>query len=314
MELKKVPKLNISDYDSPNLSTRKKFIDKLYSSFREFGFVVIKNHSIALEDLSKSQQSAKELFNLPLENKIKYFVPNSGGQRGYTPFGKEHAKGSNFMDLKEFWHVGRDTSKKSNYNDKYPENVWPQELPLFRPTSTALFSSLESLGDKILEALTSKLGVPTNYFKEMTEHSNSVLRLLHYPPIPSGTDSRCIRAAAHEDINLLTLLVSASSGGLELKNQDGTWSPVDANPEEIIVNVGDMLSRITNDTLPSKTHRVVNPSASNTSRYSSPFFIHPRNDFVLKCLDSCKGTGEKYAPITSDDFLMQRLKEIGLKK
>ncbi len=219
------------------------------------------------------------------------------------------------MDLKEFWHVGRVLSEGNPLKAVYPANVWPSEIPEFQAHFTALFDSLEEAGDVMLEALTIPLEVEKDFFAKMTKDGNSILRLLHYPPIPEGTDPRCVRAAAHEDINFITILPAATASGLQLKDRDGQWLDVDSEPDTLIVDVGDMLARLTNDVLPSTTHRVINPQdGKNASRYSMPFFMHPHPEAMLSCLPSCRGAGAKYADITGHDFLMQRLREIGLIK
>ena len=254
------------------------------------------------------------IFSLPNETKKKYISIDGGSQRGYTPFGVEHGKDQSVADLKEFWHVGRELSKGHKFSSVYPENLWPTEIKEFKETFLSIYNELDRCGEIILEALTYPLELPRSYFSEMVDHGNSILRLLHYPPLPEDRDPNAIRAAAHEDINLITLLVSASAAGLELKDHDGKWLPIESDPNSIIVDSGDMLSRLTNDVLPSTTHRVVNPSDSNTNRYSMPFFMHPHPEAVLSCVESCKGDGAKYADITAQDFLLQRLREIGLTK
>jgi isopenicillin N synthase-like dioxygenase len=297
--LKEVPTLSLADYFGE--STKKTFVSKLFTGLTEYGFVVIRNHSISNELLLEAYKLSQQFFTLPEATKSQYFIPNGGGARGYTPFGREHAKDAPAPDLKEFWHVGR------------TENVWPTEIANFRRTFETLFKELDNLGRTILSALTGPLQIETDFFDHMTDRGNSILRLLHYPPIAPGVDPRCIRAAAHEDINLITLLVAASATGLELKLRSGEWMAVHSEPMDIVVDSGDMLARLTNDVIPSTTHRVVNPIGPNRPRYSMPFFMHPNSDAMLSCLASCKGSGAKYPDILSDDFLQQRLREIGLK-
>jgi isopenicillin N synthase-like dioxygenase len=245
---------------------------------------------------------------------MSYSDDGQGGHRGYTAFGREHAKDSKHPDLKEFWHVGRELPEGHRLKSFFSNNIWPEEITGFEKTFKALFQALDDTGRIMLEALTHPLELPRTYFSEMTQYGSSILRLLHYPPIPEGVDPNRIRAAAHEDINLITLLVSAQGAGLELLTREGEWIPVETDPENIIVDSGDMLARITNDIIPATTHRVVNPKGENKSRYSMPFFMHPNPDALLECIPSCRGAGEKYPPILANDFLMQRLREIGLTK
>ena len=232
--------------------------------------------------------------------------------RGYTPFGREHAKDSKFPDLKEFWHIGRELSPNHKYTEFYPNNVWPSEIVDFEKNFLTLYNHLDKTGNIMLEALTAQLKLPKNYFQDMTRDGDSILRLLHYPPLEEGCDPNCLRAAPHEDINLITLLVAAEESGLELLNRDNEWMPVETKVNNIIVDAGDMLSRITNGVIPSTTHRVVNPKTANVSRYSMPFFIHPNPDAVLSCLPSCRAVKEPEPDILAHKFLQQRLEAIGL--
>ncbi|MAE74153.1 MAG: hypothetical protein CL675_08650 [Bdellovibrionaceae bacterium] len=209
--------------------------------------------------------------------------------------------------------MGRDFKPDSSYAKQHPENLWPKEVEGFQDTMTRLFRELDETGQIMLEALTPSLDLPKDYFRDLAGQGNSILRLLHYPPVPDDVDPNCVRAAAHEDINLITVLVAASQSGLELLDRDGKWLPVETDKNNLIVDAGDMLSRITNEVIPSTTHRVVNPTGPNLSRYSMPFFIHPNSDAMLKCIPSCIGDGAKYPEILADDFLSQRLKEIGLR-
>ncbi|MEO1137674.1 MAG: 2OG-Fe(II) oxygenase family protein, partial [Pseudomonadota bacterium] len=228
-------------------------------------------------------------------------------------FGREHAKDSEYPDLKEFWHVGREFEEGSPLEKIYPANLWPENPDGFRATFLELFNALEEAGLIMLEALAPSLGVPQDFFRKMATDGNSILRLLHYPPVPEGANPNSIRAAAHEDINLITILVAANGAGLQLLDRDGKWLPVETDPDNLIVDAGDMLARVCNDVIPATTHRVVNPEGGpNVSRYSMPFFMHPHSDALLSCIESCKGDGAKYPDITADAFLKQRLQEIGL--
>lgn len=311
----KVPELSLTAYTSGSAGIRQRFIDDLFAGFKEYGFVILKDHPIALTDLRQAYQLSEQLFALKQEIKDAYIGCEGGGQRGYTPFGREHAKTSKYPDLKEFWHVGRDLATDHRLAPFFPKNVWPEELPEFMPAFKKLFSALDDCGRILLEALTRPLAVDAKYFTRMTDAGSSILRLLHYPPLPAHGDPNCVRAAAHEDINLITLLVSASSSGLELLTHEGEWLPIDADPNTIIVDSGDMIARITNDLIPSTTHRVVNPSGGpNVSRYSMPFFMHPNPDALLSCIPSCRRDQSKYSDILANDFLFERLREIGLTK
>lgn len=315
MSQRKVPSLSLKDYSSSDPAVRQKFIDDLYNSFKEYGFVVIKDHSIPIDLMQKAYKLQEQLFSLPVETKNKYIM-NNGGQRGYTPFGTEHAKDAKVSDLKEFFHIGRDYKETEPEATLYPQNVWINDIPEFKDTFKKLYAQLENVGDVLLEALTPSLEVPKDFFKTRTYNGNTVMRLLHYPPIPDHLEPGQVRAGRHTDINLITLLLAAQGGGLQLQDKDGQWLEVGANPDEIAVNMGDMLSRMTNDVLPSTVHQVVNPSdpALNKSRYSMPLFLHPRKGVILSELPKFKGQGTKYPDIESDEFLNQRLKEIGLKK
>lgn len=314
--LRKVPTLSLASYTTGSSSEKSKFIDELFTGLKEYGFIILKDHNVKAADLHKAYEILEKFYSLPTAVKESYISPNAGFQRGYTPFGKEHAKDSPVMDLKEFWHVGRVLAANSELRNVYPENIWPtNELPEFQTHFVNLFNALEEAGDVMLEALTMPLEVDKDFFARMTKDGNSILRLLHYPPIPDGVDPRCVRAAAHEDINFITILPAATASGLQLKDRDGTWLDIESEPDTLIVDVGDMLARLTNDVLPSTTHRVINPQdGTNGHRYSMPFFMHPHPQAMLSCLSSCKGTGAKYADITGQDFLMQRLREIGLLK
>lgn len=310
--MKRVLELSLKEYSEGDTSDRAHFTDQLFRGLKEFGFVVLRDHAIEVPLLRDAYDLSQKLFGLPSQTKLEYVSKAGGGQRGYTPFGKEHAKGNRFPDLKEFWHVGREVPENDKLKAFFPENIWPKELVDFEPVFERLFRELDETGRIMLQALTKPLKVDADYFAKMTDKGSSVLRLLHYPPIPEGSDPNCIRAAAHEDINLITLLVSASTSGLELLTREGEWLAIETDPNNLIVDSGDMLSRITNEIIPSTTHRVVNPRGPNTSRYSMPFFMHPNPDALLSCLPSCRGDKTLYPDILANEFLMQRLKEIGL--
>lgn len=307
----KVPELSLKHYIEGSPEEKQNFNEQLFAGIKHYGFIILKDHPVSTDLLDTAYAQLEKLYNLPTETKMKYFL-NNGGKRGYTPFGTEHAKNNKHPDLKEFWHVGRELEPGHELYDRYPKNVWPEELQEFKSTFQELYKRLEATSEIMLESLTYSLDLPKDYFKTMTQDGSTVLRLLHYPPIPEDADPNCIRAAAHEDINLITILVAATQTGLELLDRDGKWLPVETEKNNLIVDAGDMLSRITNEVIPSTTHRVVNPKGENTSRYSMPFFVHPHPEANLTCLDSCKGEKALYEDIKAEEFLMQRLKEIGL--
>lgn len=309
----RVPELSLSDYLAGSPAIKAQFVDDLFRGLKHFGFIILKDHTIDVDLLNHAYDLSQTLFAFPEEIKRNWVSSAGAGQRGYTPFGKEHAKDSKYPDLKEFWHVGRELPAGHKYATYYPPNVWPNEkLPDFKATFTKMYEALDGVGRIILRALTDPLELEPTYFDNMVSAGNSVLRLLHYPPIPEGTDPGCVRAAAHEDINLITILVAASSSGLELKDRNGQWLPIETSANNLIVDSGDMLARISNELIPATTHRVVNPTGPNVSRYSMPFFMHPNPDAVLTCIPSCRGTGAKYPDILAEEFLAQRLREIGL--
>lgn len=297
----RVPELSLSDFLFGSSLAKANFVADLFKGLKHFGFIILKDHPIDTDLLDHAYSLSEQLFALPESRKLEMISPLGAGQRGYTPFGQEHAKDSKYPDLKEFWHIGRN------------QNLWPSEFSDFERTFSKLFAMLDAVGRTLLQALTTPLGVSEDFFATRVDRGQSILRLLHYPPIPAGVDPQCLRAAPHEDINLITILVAASTSGLELKDRNGHWLPVETDRNNLIVDSGDMLARITNDIIPATTHRVVNPRGPNTSRYSMPFFMHPNPDAVLSCLPSCRSGGAKYLDITADEFLHQRLREIGLK-
>jgi isopenicillin N synthase-like dioxygenase len=292
--------------------------DELGMSFSEYGFAVIRNHGIPDELVERVEAMQKALFALPAETKLAYAIPGGGGARGYTPFGKEIAKDAKVHDLKEFWHVGRSLPEGHPLADTMAPNVWPAELPEFRETMETVYAAFEKAGDRVLRAIALHLGLPEDWFVPTVEDGNSVMRLLHYPPLPEDAPAGAVRAAAHGDINTITLLLGAEEAGLELLTRKGEWLPIDPPPGALVVNIGDMLDRLTVSHLRSTTHRVVNPSgeAARRSRYSMPFFLHFRPDFLIDPLPQCveNSDSEPQPPITAHDFLQQRLREIGLMK
>ena len=307
-----VPTLDIRRFDSD----RDDFVAELGAAYREFGFCGISHHDIPAQLIDEAYADFKRFFALPAEVKMKYHMPGTGGARGYTPFKVETAKDSEYPDLKEFWHIGRELPSDSPYRQQMAPNVWPDEVPGFRTTGLALYNALDRLGSRVLEALALHIGLRQDFFADKTNHGNSILRPIHYPPIEQG-DAPNVRAGAHEDINFITLLVGASQAGLEVLTRDGEWLPITTHGDAIVVNIGDMLQRLTNHVYPSTTHRVVNPPGSDASkaRYSVPYFLHPNPDVVLDPLPECVSADNpsRYdTSITAHEYLQQRLREIRL--
>lgn len=291
------------------------FSHALGQSFERYGFAIIADHGIAAELIARAEAQSRALFALPADAKMRYRPSGGGGQRGYTPFGIEAAKDAQAVDLKEFWHVGRELPAGHRYADAMPPNVWPEELAEFRATLLELYAAFEATGLRILEAIARHLGLAPDFFVDPVAEGNSVLRLLHYPPVEG--DGPSIRAGAHEDINTITLLLGAEEAGLEILDRDGQWLSVTPREGEIAVNVGDMLQRLTNGRLRSTTHRVANPGAARRghARYSMPFFLHFRPDYLIETLPGCIDAAHPDrtpAPITAHDYLMERLREIRL--
>ena len=292
------------------------FAGKLGRSFEEYGFAIIADHGIPQDLIDDAEAKAKQFFALPEEVKRGYAIPGGGGARGYTPFGIETAKGASAHDLKEFWHVGRELPSGHRFRELMGDNIWPAEVPGFKETFLKLYDAFDEAGLKILSAIARYLGLDPQYFDATVENGNSVLRLLHYPPQEANTGGH-IRAGAHEDINTITLLLGAEEAGLELLTKDGRWIPVSPKPGELVVNIGDMLQRLTNGLLRSTSHRVVNPAPERKShaRYSMPFFLHFHPEFIIEALPGTIPAGEqpKWPPISSHDYLQERLREIKLK-
>lgn len=291
--------------------------DEIGRSFEEYGFAVIRDHGIPADLIARAEELSKAFFALPDEVKRAYHIPGGGGARGYTPFGTEKAKDAQVHDLKEFWHVGRTLPEGHPLADYMAPNLWPREVAEFRETFEALYAAFEQAGARVLEAIALHLGLPQGWFAKTVEDGNSVMRLLHYPPLTGADAEGAIRAAAHGDINTITLLLGAEEAGLELLTASGEWKAIEVPEGALVVNIGDMLDRLTNGRLRSTTHRVVNPrgQAAYRSRYSMPFFLHFRPDFTIETLESCVDPDSPDArpePISSHDFLMQRLREINL--
>jgi isopenicillin N synthase-like dioxygenase len=278
----------------------------------------LKGHFLNDQLVDDLYAEVRNFFNLPLDNKTKYEIPGIGGQRGYVSFGKEHAKGRSAGDLKEFWHFGQYVSNDSKYANEYPENIKVLELPNFNSTGEEAYKMLEKTGVYVLRALALYIGLDEFYFDPYIKEGNSILRPIHYPPITDEPKDGAVRAAAHGDINLITLLMGAQGKGLQVQNNNGEWIDAMAQPDELMINVGDMLSRHTNNKLKSTIHQVVNPPRElwGSSRYSIPFFMHPVSDMNLNCLSECidEKNPKLFDDITAGDYLNERLVELGLIK
>ena len=307
-----VPTLDIRRYDTDQAA----FVRELGQAYERFGFCGIGGHGLSAELLDGAYRAFQDFFALPPDVKMKYHVPGSGGARGYTPFKIETAKDSQYPDLKEFWHIGREIPRDSRYAAYMPPNLWPVEVPTFRQYGYGLYQALDQLGVRVLRALALYIDLPETWFDDKVDSGNSILRPIHYPPIDT-VDVPNVRAGAHEDINFITLLVGASAAGLELLGRDGEWLPITTQGDAIVVNIGDMLQRLSNHVYPSTTHRVVNPrgDAARRPRYSVPYFLHPNPDFLIRTLPSCvtAGNPDRYPePITGHAYLRQRQREIRL--
>ncbi len=312
-----IPVVDLSQFVDGNAEERAAFVDKLGNAFHEIGFVGVVNHGIPKELIDGFYKASNEFFGLPGWIKKNYEIQGLAGQRGYTSFGKEHAKQSEVADLKEFFQIGQEVTDGDPIQDYYPNNVKVLEKPEFTDLGIQLYKAFEKSGGALLQAIAIHLGLDEDYFDAKIHNGNSILRSIYYPPITQEPKS-AIRAEQHEDINLITLLVGASAGGLQLLNKEDKWLDITPGEHEIVINVGDMLQRLTNNYLKSTTHRVVNPPREkwNEPRLSIPFFLHPRSNMDLSSLESCI-TDERplaYEPITAGEYLDERLREIGLKK
>jgi isopenicillin N synthase-like dioxygenase len=313
-----IPVVDLNDYRSGDDARRQQFVDTVGEAMRDLGFFALENHGVSSDIVDRAYEVAETFFRLDDDTKKQYKLEGMGGQRGYTSFGEEHAKDASAPDLKEFWHVGRILPEGHELEGPaYPPNVWPDEVKDFKAIMSQLYTELDSCALELLEACALSSGLPKDTFSKRAENGQSVLRVIHYPPIPDDADPASIRAAAHEDINFITLLPEATAGGLELLQHDGNWRPIHALEGQIIVDAGDMLQHLTNGLLKSTTHRVVNPDNSRERRFSMPFFVHPRPDADLtplqECIDRTSGEAE-YPSRTAGEFLEERLREIGLKE
>lgn len=312
MSLSQVPSVNLTHYTHGSQAQQQQFVADLGNAFSTIGFVALSGHYLK-EQLSENLYAAvKEFFALPEQIKLKYEIEGLAGQRGYTSFGKETAKGQKVADLKEFWHFGQ-------YHDPdsiYPSNIEVIEVPEFNLYGELVYKALEQTALELLRALSEYLSLPKDYFDSFIIGGNSILRPIHYPPV-NENEQKAVRAAAHGDINLITLLMGAHGKGLQVQRLDGQWIDAIAAPDELMINVGDMLSRHTNNRLKSTIHRVINPERSqNQSRYSIPFFMHPKMTMPLNVLEHCisEDTPKLFEDITAGAFLDERLRELGLLK
>ncbi|RXR22929.1 isopenicillin N synthase family dioxygenase [Flavobacterium stagni] len=316
--MQQIPSVDLRDFLSDDPARKQKFVNEIGKAYEEIGFVALKGHFLDDQLVGELYDEVRNFFNLPLETKAKYEIPGIGGQRGYVSFGKEHAKGRSAGDLKEFWHFGQYVSEGSKWEGEYPDNVTVDELPKFNAVGKQAYQMLEKTGVYVLRALALHIGLDEFYFDNYIKDGNSILRPIHYPPITDEPKDGAVRAAAHGDINLITLLMGAQGKGLQVQNHEGQWIDAIAQDDELMINVGDMLSRHTNNKLKSTIHQVVNPPRElwGTSRFSIPFFMHPVSDMKLDCLPQCidENNPKLYEDITAGDFLNERLVELGLIK
>lgn len=312
-----IPVVDLTDYLQGSPAKKEKFIQEMGDALKDFGFFALQNHGVDYRLIEKAYQLAEGFFDLDEPTKKKYEDLELKGQRGFTSFGREHAKGQKAADLKEFWHVGRELSSSHKLYADYPKNIWPTEIPEFKEVMIELYRQLDVCSMRLLEACSVYIGETPDLLPSMAKDGNTILRMINYPEIPVDRDPASIRAGAHEDINFITLLCEATAGGLELLKRDGTWLPIHALKGQIIVDTGDMLQNLTNGLLKSTTHRVVNPDNSRERRFSAPYFVHPRSEVDLTPLPrSIARTGgeKKFPNISAGEYLDQRLIEIGLKK
>ena len=318
ISMQQIPSVDLRDFLSDDPARKQKFVNEIGKAYEDIGFVALKGHFLDDKLVADLYSEVRNFFSLPLEIKASYENPEIGGQRGYVSFGKEHAKGRSAGDLKEFWHFGQYVSEGSKYSGEYPNNVEVSELPNFNSIGKEAYVMLEKTGVYVLRALSLYIGLDEYYFDPYIKDGNSILRPIHYPPITDEPKDGAVRAAAHGDINLITLLMGAQGKGLQVQNNDGDWVDAMAQPDELMINVGDMLSRHTNNKLKSTIHQVVNPPRElwGTSRYSIPFFMHPVSDMKLNCLPECvdENNPKLYEDITAGDYLNERLVELGLIK
>ena len=315
-----IPSLDLNDFTKGSEEQRAGFVKQLGEAYNNIGFVAVKNHYLTNELSRNLYSSIEKFFALPEGIKQRYEIPELAGQRGYIGKGKEHAKGRSTGDLKEFFHIGQEVTDGDSIKDQYPDNVWVDEVPELKEIGLDVYRRLERTGMEMLRAIALYLELDEHYFDDKVKNGNSILRPIHYFPIknPEEIPDDAVRAAEHGDINLITLLMGASADGLQVLRRDGEWIPITALPDQLVINVGDMLERLTNKKLKSTIHRVINPPKElmKTSRFSVPFFMHPRSEMDLSCLPNCidDQNDKQFDDITAGEFLNQRLAEIGLKK
>ncbi len=320
MLFNEIPTVDLSHYMNGTKEQKDAFVQELGNSFSNIGFAIIKNHTVSNELINNTYETFKSFFNLPDEVKKKYEIVELAGQRGYTSKGREHAKNRNVGDLKEFYHIGQTVTDGDPIKKEYPDNIFVEELPSLEKYGVELYNALENNGIHVLRAIAEYLDLDINYFDSKVHNGNSILRPIHYFPIenPDELPEGAVRAAEHEDINLITLLVGASADGLQVLRKDGVWISANPQPTELVINVGDMLQRLTNNRLKSTTHRVVNPprESMHLPRHSMPFFLHPTSITDLTCIASCTSDSnpKNYADTTAGEYLNERLRELGLLK
>ncbi len=320
MDKNKIAVVDYNDYTSGDENKRKEFIKNFGDSFSNMGFAIVRNHGVSKELKNKLFEVSKAFFALPTDVKKKYEDLSNAGQRGYISKNRESAKGMSVPDIKEFYHIGQTVTDGDPIKEEYPDNIWPEEIQNFEEVTQEVYKTFENTGRNLLKSTALYLGLEENYFTPKIHNGNSVLRLLHYYPVEdkSQIPEGAVRAAAHGDINLITLLMGGSAEGLEAQTMDGDWIPVSPADDEIVINIGDMLARLTNDRFRSTQHRVISPREESwlTPRYSTPFFLHPRSDMDLTCLDTCvsEENPKAYSDATAGQFLTERLIELGLKK
>jgi len=310
-----IPVVSLKHFTHGTPRDKENFVSTLGNALTDLGFFSVEDHGVDMKLIDKAYAIAHEFYELPEAKKLKYEDLKLKGQRGYTSIGREHAKDSKAGDLKEFWHVGRELSAGHPLSKVYPSNLWPTEIPEFKTVFLELFRQLETCAMTLLEACALYIGENKDRFTSIATDGDSILRVIHYPPVLPEHNPASIRAGAHEDINLITLLCEATSGGLELLQRDGSWRAINALRGQIVCDTGDMIQNLTNGVLRSTTHRVINPDNSREQRFSMPFFVHPRGEASLNPLQSCinrQGGNKTYRDITAGEYLLERLREIGL--
>jgi isopenicillin N synthase-like dioxygenase len=320
MDKNKIAVVDYKDYSDGSVESKQKFIQEFGDSFANMGFAIVRNHGVTKTLKDKLFEVSKAFFNQSSDIKIKYEDLALAGQRGYISKLRESAKGKSVPDIKEFYHIGQTVTDGDLIKNEYPDNIWPKEITEFEEVCQTVYETFEQTGRNLLKSTAMYLGLDENYFNDKIHNGNSILRLLHYYPVTdlSQIPKGAVRAAAHGDINLITLLMGGSAEGLEAQSLDGQWIPINTKDDEIVVNIGDMLARLTNNKLRSTQHRVISPREESwlTPRFSTPFFLHPRSDMDLTCLASCvsETKPKEYEDVTAGEFLTERLIELGLKK